>query len=62
MPRFPTSSPLPPRYYYFFAVVEPLLTVAGAVYALAFPAAYFDDVLPFRSVHLVLLLIPFFRG
>lgn len=53
MPRFPTSSPLPPFYYHVFAHLEPFVTLIGAVYALCFPSAYYADVLSFK--HVVLL-------
>ncbi|GHJ89322.1 hypothetical protein NliqN6_5724 [Naganishia liquefaciens] len=40
------SSVLPAAYYYFFFLVEPLLTLAGAAYAIFLPATYGRELLP----------------
>lgn len=48
--------PLPRGYYYFFAGVEPILTLAGAIYSTFFPTIYHYNLVPsstysFPSVH-----------
>lgn len=37
-------SPLPPFYRFTFCVFEPLTALAGALYALVTPTAYFDNI------------------
>ncbi|KAL1412084.1 hypothetical protein Q8F55_003081 [Vanrija albida] len=40
------SDTLPPHYFYFFWLVEPGLSVAGALYAIIWPEEYALDLLP----------------
>jgi hypothetical protein len=53
MPHISRTSPLPPLYYYFFAVVEPTLALFGGIYCLFFPEHYFDNTLHYKDYFLV---------
>ena len=40
-------------WYYLFAIVEPSLSLIGAIYALGFPKTYLDAALHYSDVHLI---------
>ncbi|GAA6061090.1 hypothetical protein JCM10212_006291 [Sporobolomyces blumeae] len=41
-----SDDPLPRPYFYFFSIVEPLLTYIGAIYAIVTPTPYFVSLFP----------------